>query len=226
MILSKPSIPLYGVIVVMSIIIGIVYIYNELKKEKVKNKQIIYYFLIYLSFSFIGGKLFTILTSNVNFLEAGLSSYGGFLGVIVGSIIFEKILPIGGLTIKYSILSLPLVYGLSKIACFISGCCFGIPYNGLFYVIYKDGLNIKLFPIQIVETFCFLILFTILHFKKNNKNIIYITIISSALLKFLLDFLRYDHLNIILTANQIFSLILITFLIIFLFIRKQKIKKI
>ncbi len=178
---------------------------------------------MYIAFAFIGGKLFTILTSHEdNFIKAGLSAYGGLVGVTIASIIFEKILPSKQIIIKYTILSLPLTYSLTKIACFVAGCCHGIPYNGPFSVIYTNGLNIPLFPIQALETICFMVLFIILKKKKENKNIPYISLITISLLKFSLDFLRYDHLTKIVTINQIFSLVLCTSIIMLYLYQKKK----
>lgn len=210
MIIGKIKFPIYGIIIVLSIIIGMLYIYLSLKKDKISNKNILLYYLMFGAFSLIFGKIFTILTNpNMdNLLTASLSSYGGVIGVILASIIFEYILPTDKKIIKYSIISLPLIYGVSKIACFVVGCCYGIPYDGLFSVIYSNGLNISLFPIQLVETIVFVILFIICNKIKNNKNIVYITIILCSLFKFLLDFLRYDHVYKLITINQIFSLIL------------------
>lgn len=229
MIISRPKLPLYGLIIVLSVLIGMIYVFLELKKHGYKDKQIMYFFIIYISFAFLGGKMYTMITYNkqIGFWQSGLSAYGGLLGVVVGAIIFEKILYCKGELIKYAILSLPLVYGLTKIACFISGCCNGIPYNGIFKVIYKDDLNIGQFPIQIVETIIFLIIFFICHRLKDKKNISYTTIILVSIFKFLLDFLRYEHISIFLSKNQLFSLILlITTIIIFVVKKKEKIKNI
>ena len=125
------------------------------------------------------------------------------LDVVIAAIVFEKILPINGKIIKYTILSLPLVYGLSKIACFIVGCCGGIPYEGLLKVKYAHALNIWQFPIQFVETIVFLLIFVFGQYLKNNKNINYIVLFLVSIFKFLLDFFRYDHINILITKNQI-----------------------
>ena len=142
------------------------------------------------------------------FIEAGLSSYSGLIGTLFASIIFEKILPSEGKIIKYTVLSLPLIYGLSKIACFISGCCYGLPYEGYFSVTYVNDLSISLFAIQITETIIFIIVFILCNKFRYRENIIYDTIIISAIMKFLLDFLRYDHINKNITTNQIFSIVL------------------
>jgi len=226
MIIGKQTFPFYGIIIVTSLIISLLYIFIMLRKENIKSKNIYYYILLYALFALVFGKIYTIIDSGFkyNIINSGLSSYGGLLGVVLASIVFEFIIPTNKKLMKYTIISLPLTYGIGKIACFIAGCCYGIPYNGLFNVVYKDGLNIGLFPIQIVEAISFIILFIILNKLKNNKNIIYITIFISAILKFLLDFLRYDHINKLITTNQIFSIIIIMVLILIIIIRK-KLKK-
>ena len=215
---------LYALFLILSIIIGIIYIYKNIKKET-NNKQIIYYFFMYLSFAIICGKMYTVLAyGKDNILTAGLSSYGGLFGVVLAAIIFEKIIPTSNKIIKYTILSLPLVYGISKIGCAIVGCCGGIPYTGFLKIKYIYGLNIWQFPIQIIESVVFLIIFFICEKNKDNKNINYIVLLLVSITKFILDFLRYDHINILITKNQIFSII-IFILTISLYLLK-KIKKI
>ena len=196
----------------------------SLKKEGFKGKGLVYFGLFLLFNIVVFGKVFTILTSskNYNFLNAGFSSYGCLIGVMVSALLFENLLQAKGKVIKYSVLSLPLIYSIGKLGCFIAGCCNGIPYKGLFYVVYPDRLNIPQFPIQIVESIVFIILFFILNKFKNKNNIVYIAAISGVLLKFLLEFLRYNHVSKILTVNQIFSIILIIGIIVFYFIKKKK----
>ena len=224
MIFNKINFPIYGIIILLSVVIGMLYVYVSLRKDNYKDKNILLYFLMYITFSIVLGKMFTIVTdSNVNnFLTAGLSSYGGLIGVIAAAIIFEKILPTNNKIIKYSIISLPLIYGLTKIACFIVGCCYGIPYNGIFSITYTHGLNKPLFPIQITETIVFLIIFIICHKLRNNKNTIYIPIILVSMFKFILDFLRCDHITRSITVNQIFSVILLIGTIIVFIYTKNK----
>ena len=222
MIIGVTKINYYGFLLVLSIIISATYIYNSIKKEGFNDKYYLSLFLIlYFSSILIFGLLFNMITHNLSLLDAGFSSYGGLIGVIISALIFDKKFSLNNLLLQYSIISLPLTYGISKMGCFLAGCCYGIPYNGVLSVTYTNGLNIPLFPIQIVESIVFVIIFIILYRYKTNKNIIYYTVIISALMKYLLDFLRYDHLNKIITVNQIFSIFLILCTIIF-FIRKYK----
>ena len=146
----------------------------------------------------------------------------GLIGVVIAAIIFEKILPVDGKIIKYTILSLPLVYGLSKIACFIAGCCGGIPYEGIFKVKYVDELNIWQFPVQITETIISLLVFFICHHFRKNNNINYVVLVLVSIFKFLLDFLRYDHTNILITRNQIFSVLLLLITVIVYIVQHTK----
>ena len=214
MILHKSPIWVYNLIIVTSVIIGMVYIYLSLKKDKCEYKKIYLFFIMYVIFAFIFGKLYTfIISGNNSFLKSGLSSYGGLIGVLIASIVYEKIHPEDNKIIKYTALSLPLVYSGTKVACFLAGCCYGIPYNGIFSVTYVDGLNISLFPIQIVETISFLAIFIICNSLKKIKGITYITLIVTILTKLFLDMLRYDHLRILITPNQIVSIVLLVIVI-------------
>lgn len=223
MVIPKINFPFYGIIIVLSIFIGMFFIYYNLKKEGQNNKQILLYFIMYIAFAFICGKMYTVFAyGEGNILTAGLSAYGGLIGVVVASIIFEKIIPTDKKIIKYTILSLPLVYGLSKIGCSIAGCCGGIPYDGIFKIKYVHALNIWQFPVQITEVIVFILIFVICMLIKNNKNISYIVLILVSIFKFLLDFLRYDHINILITRNQIFSIILFIITIIVFIIHKNK----
>lgn len=223
MIINKINFPIYGTILLLSVLIGILYIYINIRDDIKKNKQIRLYFILYFMFAFILGKYYTMFADwNFDIMKVGFSSYGGLIGVVVSALIFEKIIDMKGKLIKHAIISLPLVYGLTKIACFLVGCCYGIPFNSWFSVTYPEGLNIKLFPIQIVETIMFLILFVIVNKNKKNNNISYYTLIVVAILKFLLDFLRYDHLKVLLTFNQYFSIVLLVITLGIFIYRKNK----
>lgn len=228
MIIHKINFPFYGLIIVLSVLIGLLYIYKNLRKEGIEKKYIFYYALLFIPFAFICGKLYTVIVNfntGVNLLTAGLSAYGGLFGVVIASIIFEYIKPSNKVFIKYTVLSLPLIYGLTKIACSIVGCCHGIPYNGPLTVNYIDVQNEFLFPVQMLEVILNLILFLILNKLRDKNNIEYITLISVSIIKFLTDFLRYDHVNTMITPNQVFSIIIVVITIIVFIVIKNKKKK-
>lgn len=113
--------------------------------------------------------------------------------------------------------SIPLMYAIGKIGCFITGCCYGIEYNGIGNIIYKYSLdapqNVPLFPIQILETIIFFIIFMYIINKtlknKFNWNSLGKSFILCGIAKFSLDFLRASHNNKILSLNQYVSILFI-----------------
>lgn len=210
MIIKNINFPIYYVMILLSLIISLIYIFKALKEN---NINIIYnYSLLYMISAFIFGILFTLI-SHLPKIEIGLTSYGCGIGVIILSLILRKYLNINDL-FKYTIISLPLTYSIAKIGCFFTGCCVGIPYSGILSITYIDKSNISLFPIQLLETIVFFIVFLICNKLKNKKNIIYITLIMCSICKFLLDFLRYEHIYKPITINQIISILIIEFIVI------------
>lgn len=216
--IPKINFPIYMIIILLSIFIGMIYVFNSLKKISKVDNLYLYFILDMMLTLFMGIMVSIILSGSFDFSSIGLSSYGGVAGVILSSLIFEKIIPYDGNLIKFSIISLPLIYGLSKIACFISGCCYGIPYDGLLFVRYNE-LNV--FPVQFLETVVFIIIFIICNRFKDNKNIIWYTIFTSAFFKFLLDYLRYDHINKLITVNQVISIVLMILSVIVIIYKKS-----
>lgn len=92
-------------------------------------------------------------------------------------------------------------------------------------MIYPHKLNIPVFPIQLSETICFMIIFILCIINRKNKYITEITIITCAIAKFLLDFLRYSHIGIILSVNQIVSILFVIGSIISILIKHKAHKK-
>lgn len=212
------KIPLYGILVVSGILSGLYIMYKNVKTlnyKKEENYGLILYILLGTLF---GSKYFTLLTNfnkfkdNIDFKKIGLSSYGAIIGILILLIIFAKQYKKNFKDLINNILpAIPLMYGISKIGCFLAGCCYGIKYNGPLSITYKYSLsapkNISLLPIQIIETITFILIYLyISKKKKENKNIIGITLLLCGLSKFLLDYLRMNHIDKILTVNQIVSI--------------------
>lgn len=227
MIINYIDFPIYKLLIGLSVIIGVLYIYLSLKKECISNKNIFIFFILFFVFAIFFGKLYTFIISGckINFLKASLTAYGGLIGVVIAAFIYEKFFYYGGKIIKYTIISLPLIYSFTKIACFFVGCCYGLPYSGPFSVTYPHIMNKSLFPIQLLEIFVFLSIFIFCNYFYKKKNITYVTLILVSMFKFLLDFLRYNHLYEFISKNQIFSILLCFITIIIYIYNKYKLKK-
>lgn len=136
-------------------------------------------------------------------LGSGFVYFGGFLGGILGIYIAGKIHKIS--VRKYlntAIPCLPAAQGFGRIGCYLAGCCYGIPYEGPAAVIYKESnlapAGIPLFPVQLLEAICcwvimiFLLVY-ILRFQGGHAFFVYI--ISYSVMRFGLEWLRYDDLE-------------------------------
>lgn len=223
MVIYPINFPIYKIIIALSVIIGALYVYISLKNEKMNKKNILIFFIMYFVFAITFGKLYTMIatTDNRDFFTVSLSAYGGLIGVLIAAIIYSKIYQ-EKYVVKYTILSLPLIYSFTKIGCFITGCCRGIPYDGIFSVTYPLIINKPLFPIQLLEVIIFNIIFQICNRYNTNKNISYITLILIAIVKFLVEYLRDGHIKGTISPNQIFSIILFTITIIIYLYNKKK----
>ena len=119
------------------------------------------------------------------------------------------------------------MYAVGKLGCFLVGCCYGIKYNGPFSIVYNYASNdingIRLFPVQLVESIAFMIIFILIMKKKVN---VYKTIFICSLSKFLLDALRFKSNNMILSVNQIGCLIIMIISLILIYKSNEKKKQI
>jgi phosphatidylglycerol:prolipoprotein diacylglycerol transferase len=123
------------------------------------------------------------------------------------------------------------MYSIGKIGCFLAGCCYGIYYNGPFNVVYNYSYSapaeVRLFPIQLLESIVFLVIFIYFYLNSNKKSnkVLFIgkAIFICGISKFLLDYLRMSHAGQIISVNQLTSII---FMLIGMFlILKDNIKK-
>lgn len=206
---------LYSIMILASIIIGFTFIYVNLRINKIPRSIIGYMLLLSVSCIIYFAKLLTVITSHdssVNILNAGLSSLGGATGLLISVIVFTKIYKERTKVIQESYaISLPIMYGISKLGCHFAGCCYGIPYDGILYTTSKFENNYdKLFPVQLVESIVFIIIFIvsiIIYYKKVKINYLAIEMIMCAVAKFMLDYLRYSNIGKVITINQLICFI-------------------
>lgn len=230
------KIPLYGIIISLSIIIGLIVVYFYSKKEKFTRDELISFLLFVLLGAIYGAKYFTYIfnrsryNGDFDFLKIGLTSSGALIGIVLMIFIYSKLFKKSFRDLLYIITPpIPLMYGISKLACFFAGCCHGIEYDGPLSITYNYSVSApigkSLFPVQIVETIIFILIFIFINNKikkeKNKNKIIGITFFLCGLAKFLLDYLRMSHIGIIFSPNQIVCLIFIVGGI-YLLIKKEK----
>lgn len=236
-IMFDTRIPFYGIMILLALLANIIVVISLYKKFKFSRDEIIGA-LVYENIGIIfGAKLLTFLQDyqqygKFDFLSLGLSSYGGVIGAIVCLAIF-------GLQFKKNIKDIlltfmppiPIMYAIGKIGCFLAGCCHGIKYRGLGNIVYNYSpvapAQIPVFPVQLVETIFFTCIFIYIINRiikdKFDLKVLGINFVLCGIGKFFLDYLRMSHTTVLLSLNQIISIIFIIIGIIMI-IKKKKTK--
>ncbi|MGE4158113.1 MAG: prolipoprotein diacylglyceryl transferase [Planctomycetota bacterium] len=141
--------------------------------------------------------------------EGGLTYYGGFIvAAVIGIwIIIRKGIPLG-LFVDLMIPSLALGHAFGRVACFLEGCCFGIPTLLPWGVSYGEGshlhqrcphypIDITVHPTQLYEALgLFLIAWVLGAFLMSNKwrgRLLWLYLLSYGLLRFVVEFWRGDN---------------------------------
>ena len=192
----------YGLLLISSFFIYIAILLVLTIKEKYKNYEIA---------SLVALECISWLIALLFFRS---SFYALLLIVLSGLIIFLITKTDPKKLFAILLFSVPLIYAIGKLGCFLNGCCYGIDYNGPMGVIYSNSKHaptgISLFPVQLTESIVNLIIFIIAtiiyHKKKDIRNTLPFIVLACSTVKFLLDFLRTPGKHII-SLNQIFCII-------------------
>ena len=210
------SIPTYGLMVIIGIIVGLIIIMKSFAKHYNVSKEDILYALIFgIIGAIIGSKLLYILTNAnalitnkeniwqilLSMVNGGFVFYGGLIGGVIGIFIYSKIYKISLKELMLLIVpAIPLMHAFGRIGCFCAGCCYGCEYNGIGAITFMNSPvapnGVSFFPVQIIEAMCNLIIFGILFvtYKKyvgTNMSIILYMILYSCT-RFVLEFFRGD----------------------------------
>ena len=187
----------YALIVMLSIILGIV-VACILMRRAGASRQTVFYtalltFVMIIAVSFLVSFYITHDIRRVGFVGAG-GALGLVLGVLISAFIHNDH---PGASVSAWVVSAPLMYGLSKIGCHIAGCCHGIPYTGPLAVTYACHGDASCFPVQLLETVVFLVIFAVglalyLHLREKLPAAL-ITVAVSCAAKVLLEFLHESH---------------------------------
>lgn len=224
------KIPIYGIFIILAFTFGLLNIYQNAKNYFLLKEELIGFLLYIILGSLFGSKYFTFFmyykkyNGVFNFMQMGLSSYGAVIGIFLITFLFSFQYKKSFKELIYLTLpSVPLMYSLGKIGCFISGCCYGISYKGPFSITYNYSYSapkgVSLFPVQFFESIIF---FTIYLVIKTKKISIGKTLIICGISKFILDYFRMNHLEKIITINQIISLLFIIIGFVLLFAKEKR----
>ena len=142
-------------------------------------------FLIIFIGAFLGGKVFYFFEDPSYFMENPSSLWGSRGFVFYGSLVFS----VGGILVFFKIKKLPilkmldiiavttsLVHVFGRMGCFMAGCCYGIPTNSNYGVVFRNAdslarpLDTHLHPTQLYSiTLILLILATIFILRSRQR---------------------------------------------------------
>ena len=229
------NIPTYGMMIVSGVLLANLLAMYILKKTHLDYND----FLILECFGILGGcfgaKILYLLVSFRyidwsriteplylnSLIQGGFVFYGGLIGGLLAVYAAGRLyrIPVG-LYIRKCIFLLPFVHAFGRIGCFMAGCCYGIPYKGFGAVVFPKHCfapaGISLFPVQLVEAAILLLLSTFLliqQWRGNSDYLVETYLIAYGLVRFFLEFFRYDMLRgkaLILSTSQWISLLMIS----------------
>ena len=215
----------YAPIVLVSILIGLA-VACYLMRLSGASKQTVMYTALLTFVMIIAVAFMTSVVLSGNIRKAGFAAAGGALGLASGVVISALIhRDHTAESVASWIVAAPLMYGLSKIACHIAGCCNGIPYDGALCVRYGAKSGAAYFPVQLLETVVFLLIFAaglFMYLKTSRKlRVACIVITVSCIAKVLLEFLRESHMGKVISGYQILVMV-ITAVFLIVFVRMDK----
>lgn len=201
----------YGLMIVLSVLVGFCNAVIMMRRFKILWQTIVLTCMLTFMCTMACSCMATvsIMDSGVRFSFSGLGAgVGMIVGVLISSLIFKE--KKEHVMISF-IVSAPLMYGIAKIGCFMTGCCHGKEYFGPLAVTYHNKYEGTYFPIQIVESVIYILIFVIsflLAFKMKNK-IQAIAIIFAIMLpvRFVTEYFRYYNEGTIISPEQILVLI-------------------
>ena len=212
-VLFGKNIPYYGVLYSAGLLLGGCLGAIRCKKRGIQGIEAVYAACFTGIGGVIGAKILSILTSikyiiaySIPFMDIiknGFVFYGGLLGGMLGLFIYCKAFKTDVLE-YYDIfaVSLPIGHAIGRVGCFLSGCCYGMPYDGPLAVTYtvaadpNTPLGVPLLPIQLIEASLLVGLYIVLEvvYHKTEKRGLCTSIylLSYAAMRFVLEFFRRD----------------------------------
>ena len=162
----------YILIIGIALIISFIVFYKLCKKDYNKL-DIAYIYVVNILGLAIGSKLLSLILNSVkisiyNFINSGYSFLGGIIGSILAVVLYCKKYKLDYINILSNFMVIyPLIYSISKIGCFLNGCCYGI--------ININNINYN-FPLQLVDSAIMLILFLIFleDYFRESRNIFFL----------------------------------------------------
>lgn len=202
----------YGFCIALGAVLGFTYMAWQGKKQfGLTLDQSNSLFLLLVMGGVVGGKLFTIFENPLHYLQhpaalvsgSGFVFYGSLLTCVPIMLWFFKRhrVPVWAMLDVMAVVTC-IVHGFGRIGCFMAGCCYGLPTDSWWGVMFTDPtcqaepLNTPLHPTQLLEaTWIFAIMTSLLILKQRKAfdgQLFLLYLILYAAGRGLLELLRGD----------------------------------
>jgi len=248
----------YGVMLALSFFLGLWYVQRITKRDNKRFEPFLMIAYIMILGGIIGARLSYVALHLEEFSGrwfsmfnpfahgefvgiAGLNLYGGVILAIVGTFLYCRVKKLSILdTFDYFAPTLGLGIGITRIGCFLNGCCFGTECHLPWAVKFPPGSipsyvfgDTPLHPAQLYSSLYGWLIFITLHFllkkRKFTGQIVAVLFMAEAVFRYAIEYVRYyeDAMYISIlgfnpTFNQIISVSLFLLgLIIYFYQRRQ-----
>lgn len=212
------KISMYGLLIVLGVVIASTVAVLFPSKNGVPKQDIIFAICYAGIGAFLGAKiLYLIITipqllsykEQVIFsmelitelISHGFVFYGGLIGGVLAVYIYARKFKLHFFNlIEIMVPVVPLIHSIGRLGCFCAGCCYGRPMAPPFGVhFHPDSVapqEIYLFPIQLLESSLNFILFIFIFIysrkERRSGQILGLYFIGYSIVRFMLEYFRYD----------------------------------
>lgn len=223
------KVPGYGLMIATGLVLANVIACFFLKKFKLDFNDLLILEACTIGGGFLGAKILFLIVSadKIDFsrilepayfnmlIGSGFVFYGGLIGGLISVFAAGYAFKIDAKPYaRHLIFAIPFIHGFGRLGCYNAGCCYGVPYDGFGAVVFPEGCaapaGISLFPIQLAEAFCLLIIsmtILLLHVKFEFYYTLELYLILYGIVRFVLENYRYDairgHYGILSTSQWI-----------------------
>jgi len=209
----------YGLALAISFLLGVYYIYRAAERDSKPFNWFLTIAYIMIFGGIIGARLAYVLLHlaeyhnnwsavfnpfhSGHFGIAGLNLYGGMLLAIAGTYAYCRIRKLPVLEVfDYFAPTIGIGIAVTRIGCFLNGCCFGtptdlpwgvqFPVGSIPYAVYG---NQPIHPAQLYSSLYGIILFVLLHYlikrKMFNGQLVAVLFMVEAVFRFAIEYVRY-----------------------------------
>ncbi|MDH4155926.1 MAG: prolipoprotein diacylglyceryl transferase [candidate division Zixibacteria bacterium] len=209
----------YGLMLALSFFLGLVYVYRISQRDKKPFEPFLAIAYIMIIGGIVGARLSYVLFhldefaghwtrvfnpfDSSQFGIAGLNLYGGVVLAVVGSFLYCRFKKLSVLeTFDYFAPTLGIGLALTRIGCFLNGCCFGTECHLPWAITFPPGSipyyqfgDTPLHPAQLYSSLYGVILFIALHFWLKKRRfpgqIVAVLFMVEAVFRFAIEYVRY-----------------------------------